>query len=116
MLTGTFERLLLDYLVGKEEDRGRDGEAERLGGLEVDVQFECGRLLGGETGGGSSAENFLQQARDAQEGFLRITRIIEKRPCPRKRLAEARKGWRRCAKACEIIESASVSAPGSGNV
>jgi hypothetical protein len=34
-----------DYLVGTGEQRLRHGEAERLGGIEVDDQLELGRLL-----------------------------------------------------------------------
>ncbi len=40
-----------DHLVGLGEQRGRHGEAKRLGGLAVDDQFELGRLLDGEVGG-----------------------------------------------------------------
>jgi hypothetical protein len=37
--------LLFDNLIGAGEKRLRHGEAERLGGLEIDDQLECGRLL-----------------------------------------------------------------------
>jgi hypothetical protein len=37
---------LLDQFVGAGEDRRRDEKTERLGGLQVDHQFECGGLLG----------------------------------------------------------------------
>ena len=36
---------LLDHFVGCGQQRFRDGEAERLGGLEVDDKLELGRLL-----------------------------------------------------------------------
>jgi len=38
----------LDDLVRSHENRLRDREAERLGGLEVDDQLELSRLLDGE--------------------------------------------------------------------
>jgi len=37
--------LLFDDLGGASEDRWRHGEAERLGGVEIDHQLECRRLL-----------------------------------------------------------------------
>jgi hypothetical protein len=41
---------LFDHLVGGGEQRLRHGQAERLGGLEVDHQLEARRLFEGTTG------------------------------------------------------------------
>jgi hypothetical protein len=35
---------LFDHFVGKDEQRFRGGEAQRLGGLEIDRQLELGWL------------------------------------------------------------------------
>jgi hypothetical protein len=35
---------LFDHLVGRDEQPGRDGQAESIGGLEVDHQFKSARL------------------------------------------------------------------------
>ena len=42
---------LLDHFVGDGEHVGRDYQAERLGGLQVDYQFELGRLQNRQVGG-----------------------------------------------------------------
>jgi hypothetical protein len=42
---------LFDHLVGAREQRGRNGEAERLCGLQIDYQLELGRLLDRQVGG-----------------------------------------------------------------
>src|SRR5215813_13578929 len=39
------EHGLFDYLVCSPQERLRDGEAERLGGLEIDDELECRPLL-----------------------------------------------------------------------
>src|SRR5260221_13764454 len=50
-------RELLDHLVGAAEDRRRNGEAERLGGVQIDDQFENGRLLDRQVGGPGALED-----------------------------------------------------------
>src|SRR5207237_1095628 len=46
-----------DHLVGAQQDRGRDGEAERLGGLEIENRLERGRLLHRQVAGLGALEN-----------------------------------------------------------
>src|SRR5262245_29207524 len=50
-------RTSFDHLVGAGEKRRRDGEADRLGDLEVDHQLEFVRSLNREIGGLGALEN-----------------------------------------------------------
>src|SRR5438876_4471746 len=49
----------LDDLVRPNENRLRDRQAERLGGLEVDHEFELSGLLDGEIGGFCALEDLV---------------------------------------------------------
>ena len=48
-----------DHLVGLEEDRRGDGEAQGLGGLEIDDQLELHGLLYGEITRFGAFQNFV---------------------------------------------------------
>ena len=45
-------------IVGAGEDRRRDREAERVGGLEIDDELEFGRLLDRQIGRFGALEDF----------------------------------------------------------
>jgi hypothetical protein len=48
---------LLDHIVGAAEQRQREGEAERLGGLEIDNEFDFCKQLDRQVGGLLPVEN-----------------------------------------------------------
>ncbi len=48
---------LLNHPIRLEEDRLRNRQAERFGGLEVDHKLELGGLLNGEVGGLGALED-----------------------------------------------------------
>jgi hypothetical protein len=53
----------LDQLVRPPQQRRRDGQPERHGGLEVDDQLELGRLLDGQVAGLGALEDFVRVSR-----------------------------------------------------
>jgi hypothetical protein len=52
-----------DHLVGAGEDRGRYGEVERLGGFQIDEEFELGRQLRRQVGRHRPFEDSIGVAR-----------------------------------------------------
>ena len=50
---------LADHFVGLEEEGWGNGEAEGLGGLEVDHQLKCRGLLDGEVGGFGALQDLV---------------------------------------------------------
>ena len=61
--------VLFDHLVGACEERGRHGQAKRLGGLEIDHEFEFGGLLDRKIGGLCPLEDLIDILRSTAEGI-----------------------------------------------
>jgi len=50
-----------DHLVGAGEQSIRNGEAEFIGGLEIEDQLECGGLFDGDVAGFRTLENLVHE-------------------------------------------------------
>jgi len=61
---------LLDDLVGSSQDRLRDRQAERLGGLEVDDELKPCGLFHREVGGRSALKDLVDVGRGAPTRFV----------------------------------------------
>ena len=68
---------LFDHFVGEREQRPGHGEAERLGGVEVDRQLELRRLLDGQIGGFGPPENTIGVRRRAPEHVGHVNAIAQ---------------------------------------
>ena len=62
------EEPLFDNLIGAGEEGLRHGNAQRLGGLEVDDQLEGRRLLDWQIGGIGTVEDFSRVSADEAKG------------------------------------------------
>src|SRR5207253_9102801 len=63
---------LLDHLIRLEEERRGDGEAERLGGLEVDDELELHRLLHGQVRRLGTVQNLVHVGGGAAEEVPKV--------------------------------------------
>src|SRR6476659_2441376 len=58
---------LFDHLVGADEKRWRNGQADRFSCGQVDNEIELGRLLDRKVGGLRPSQNFVDEVSGASE-------------------------------------------------
>src|SRR5262249_61288614 len=69
-----------DHLVGAKQDRGRQLDADRLGGLGVDDELQFGRKLDREIGGGGALQYLVNVTRSATKARIKINSIANEAP------------------------------------
>ena len=99
-----------DDLVGAGEQRGRHGEAERLGGLEVDHELVLGRRLHRKVGWFLAPENAIDIVRRP----LKLSMITGRRRSGRRRTKQ-RNGTPRAAHAAASAATASAGSRQNGS-
>src|SRR5262245_3578657 len=72
---------LLDHRVGGGEQCGRNGEAERLCGLEIDDKLEFGRLFDGQIAGIGALKNSVDVACGAAKHITVVRSITDQAAC-----------------------------------
>src|SRR5262245_28054399 len=70
-----------DHLVGGGEQCGRNGEAERLSGLEIDDKLEFGRLFDRQIAGIGALENSVDVACSAAKHITVVWSITDQAAC-----------------------------------
>src|SRR6516162_679531 len=65
----------LDHLVGAGEQSGRDGEAERLSGEQIDDEIEFGRLLDWDVGRLGPTQNLVDKVGGAPKHVREVWSI-----------------------------------------
>src|SRR6266852_4759497 len=71
---------LSDHLVRQEQERRRDGDPERLGGLQVDDELKLHGLLHGQVGRLGAPENLVDVDGQAPEELRQVRAIRHKAP------------------------------------
>src|SRR6185503_2614375 len=78
---------LFNHTIGAGDERGRHRDAERLGGLHINDQLECVRLVDWQITNFSPLENFDDVSRSQTEQFGKVRAVgdqaseLNKLPC-----------------------------------
>jgi hypothetical protein len=83
---------LFDQFVGANEQRRRDGYADRLRGLEVDDEIEFGGLLHRKIAGLLTAKNSISVFRHSPESVGQVVRVGDEPASPDRTSVGAKRG------------------------